>query len=132
MNLCDQQRLVADHEALAHRIRPGHNDLAGLASLRARRASLEQSLQAVGLVEETERDAPATLLGFLPQAMFAELRDHARGQDLLVEVAPEIPDLPAIWERRGEQMTIRVRETTVAKGRPRYVILHVPPAEDAP
>lgn len=75
---------------------------------------------------ESERELTGAFLGVLPQSRTFEFKLTEDGQVIRGKVAPSVPDIERLNERLGQQRTIRVAETRVGKGRPRYLIVEVP------
>jgi hypothetical protein len=124
------EEFVLDRESMMHRL-----DVVQ-ALIDAAVGSVEEVARALDRIRqenivEDERDLVGAFLGVLPLSRSAEFTVAEPESVIKARIDPEVPDLVALNRRLGERVTIRVRQTTVAKGKPRYVVLRVSPTPEA-
>lgn len=88
------------------------------------RSSLERLSQ--DNLQEEERTLAGAFLGVLPKSRAFEF--HLAGQDEVIrgKVAAAVQGIEEINRHEQQPVTIRVMETRVGKGKPRYLLLELP------
>ncbi len=82
-------------------------------------------------LREEQTELVGSFEGVLPQARTFEFKLAQDGAVIRGRISPAVADIAQFNRRIGEELTIRVAQTQVGKGRPRYVILEVVAAESA-
>lgn len=80
-------------------------------------------------LREEETELVGAFEGVLPQARTFEFKLAQDGAVIRGRISPAVADIAQFNRRIGEELTIRVAQTQVGKGRPRFVILGVVQAE---
>lgn len=80
-------------------------------------------------LREEETELVGAFEGVLPQARTFEFKMAQDGAVIRGRISPAVADIAQFNRRIGEELTIRVAQTQVGKGRPRFVILGVVQAE---